>query len=130
MIDKPHAMPVTTNQRVTTAHCTILALQISSHKFTRSTLINSGSVVNLIPREAIPDADAHLISPRNSVVTGVGERKIIGTVKIDIFTPNGYPLAKQIQFSVVESPFPIILGTPFFNCAVLNRSPNVYHTII
>jgi hypothetical protein len=34
----------------------------------------------------------------------------------NILTTDGYLLARRIFFSVVESPFPIILGTPFFNC--------------
>ena len=115
MIENRHALSITYNKRATTAHCINLILSLRDQQISKTALVDTGSTVNLLPVQIIPAHLRHLILPKKSTINGVGELQTKGEIFIDIFTRTNYGLARHVKFAVVESPFPIILGTPFFN---------------
>jgi hypothetical protein len=112
VIEDQQAFPITHNKRATTAHCVNLLLSLRDHQISKTALVDTGSTVNLLPISIVPTHLRHLISPKKSTINGVGE---LGEIFIDIFTRSNYRLARHVKFAVVESRFPIILGTPFLN---------------
>jgi hypothetical protein len=115
VIEDQHAFPITHNKRATTAHCVNLLLSLRDHQISKTALVDTGSTVNLLPISIVPTHLRHLISPKKSTINGVGELEAKGEIFIDIFTRSNYRLARHVKFAVVESRFPIILGTPFLN---------------
>ena len=78
--------------------------------------VDTGSFLNLFPKSLFDDKFSNFkLKFCNKTVSGIENKilPIIGTFECTIRTPSGY--FKNIEFNVIDTNIPLLLGMHFFN---------------